>query len=469
MSEKFKEKSIAKIAETNMFEYGSSVIEDRALPDYRDGLKPVHRRILWGMHLLGLRSNAAKQKSAKVSGYVMGEFSPHGDLATYGAMVGMENASVSLIEGQGNWGNFSDPPAAARYTECRLSKYSDFIMLDRECLNVVPMLPNYTNTNKEPLYLPALLPNLLLNGTQGIAVGTTTNIPPFKRKGVVKLVKKALKGKEVSYKDCTKYLKFHYKYGAVCVSPKSDIKEYFKTGDNSLKFSCDLVEDIQKKTLTIIGIDPQFNEEKVYEKLMNHPLVQSFENHCEKDIKFVVKFKRTIGNGKNWNDTIDDIKSILTKSITFKTNVTIRKTRIVEGMKESTATFKKTTVPELINMWVRWRVKLETRRLEYRLSELKKELAYQELLKYAVSKIDIIMKVLKKKTNTLDEDLAKALRITLDQSKVLLDRQIRSLSRLSESKITEKIKELKANIAETKVLLKDPAQSVLISLENQGV
>src|SRR5258707_606402 len=162
-------------------DYAMSVIVARALPDVRDGLKPVHRRVLFGMQELGLASNRAYKKSARIVGEVLGKYHPHGDSAVYDTMVRMAqdfSLRYPLVDGQGNFGSIDgDSPAAMRYTEVRLSRIAEEMLRDLE-RNTVNFAPNFDDTLKEPTVLPALVPNLLVNGTSGIAVGMTTNIPP---------------------------------------------------------------------------------------------------------------------------------------------------------------------------------------------------------------------------------------------------------------------------------------------------
>ena len=167
--------------QTSFLTYAMSVIVDRALPDVRDGLKPVHRRILYSMWKMGLRSNASFKKSARIVGDVLGKYHPHGDLAVYDAMVRMAQEFAMrypLVRGQGNFGSVDgDGAAAMRYTEAKLAGLAEELLFDIE-KETVPFRPNYDGTEQEPVILPGKLPNLLLNGTLGIAVGMATNIPP---------------------------------------------------------------------------------------------------------------------------------------------------------------------------------------------------------------------------------------------------------------------------------------------------
>src|SRR5271168_4679539 len=169
-------------------DYAMSVIIGRALPDVRDGLKPVHRRILFGMYELGLTSTKAYRKCAKIVGEVLGKFHPHGDTPVYDALVRLAqdfNMRYMLVDGQGNFGSVDgDPPAAMRYTEARLAKISEDILADLE-KETVDFIPNFDQTREEPVVLPSRIPNLLVNGASGIAVGMATNIPPHNLREIV--------------------------------------------------------------------------------------------------------------------------------------------------------------------------------------------------------------------------------------------------------------------------------------------
>src|SRR5574341_602865 len=173
---------------SSYLDYAMSVIVGRALPDVRDGLKPVHRRILYGMNEMGLVHNRAYRKSAKIVGEIMGNYHPHGDTAIYDTLVRMAqdfNMRYMLVDGQGNFGSVDgDPPAAMRYTECRPESLADAMMADLP-METVDFVPNYDETTEEPVVLPAPFPNLLVNGSAGIAVGMATNVPPHNLREVI--------------------------------------------------------------------------------------------------------------------------------------------------------------------------------------------------------------------------------------------------------------------------------------------
>ena len=189
--------------------YGHYVLEDRAIPDFRDGLKPVQRRILWSMSELGLHGHrGVLNKSVRVVGDTTGKYHPHGDQSVYGALVSMVHIARPTVFGSGNFGNYTNPPAAYRYTECRLTKYSDAMFFDPlyKADSVTPKVENFDGSEQEPIILSAVLPNLLLNGAFGIGTGSRCAIPAFEAEGVIKLAKLAIQGKTVTANAAMKYL-----------------------------------------------------------------------------------------------------------------------------------------------------------------------------------------------------------------------------------------------------------------------
>jgi DNA gyrase subunit A len=191
-------------------DYAMSVIVSRALPDVRDGLKPVHRRILYAMHELNMRYNAPYKKSARIVGEVLGKYHPHGDSSVYDAMVRMAqdfSMRYRLVDGQGNFGSIDDdPPAAMRYTEARLARIADEMLLDID-KETIDFIPNFDDSLKEPSVLPARLPNLLVNGSSGIAVGMATNIPPHNLTEICDAINYLIENPEASVEELMKFVK----------------------------------------------------------------------------------------------------------------------------------------------------------------------------------------------------------------------------------------------------------------------
>src|SRR5690242_12931423 len=218
-------------------DYAMSVIVGRALPDIRDGLKPVHRRVLFAMHELGLNWNRAYKKSARVVGEVLGKYHPHGDAPVYEALVRMVqefSLRYPLVDGQGNFGSIDgDPPAAMRYTEVRLGAIADEVLgdIDKE---TVDFGPNYDGSMTEPLVLPAKLPNLLVNGSSGIAVGMATNMPPHNLTEVCDAVAAYIENPEITTPEILKIMKGPDFPTAGFIMGRQGIKDYFETGRGSI-------------------------------------------------------------------------------------------------------------------------------------------------------------------------------------------------------------------------------------------
>src|SRR5476649_608448 len=225
-------RTLAEEVESAFLDYSMSVIVSRALPDVRDGLKPVHRRILWAMHDAGLRPDRPFVKCARVVGDVMGRFHPHGDTAIYDALVRLgQDFSLShvLIDKHGNFGSPADPPAAQRYTECRLSVLATEMLAGID-EGTVDFEPSYDASDEEPLVLPSRFPNLLVNGNQGIAVGMATNIPPHNLGEVVDAVVQLIDKPDSNVEDLMKHVKGpDFPTGAIIVG-RSGIRDAYRTG-----------------------------------------------------------------------------------------------------------------------------------------------------------------------------------------------------------------------------------------------
>lgn len=462
--------TIAQFAEEGMKEYGTYVLSSRAIPDYRDGLKPVNRRILWAMYVEGTHHNKPFVKSARTSGNVMGKYHPHG--SSYNAMVNMaqEMNSYPTVEGQGNWGNIlGDGAAADRYTEARISPLGDNLMMEKGYMNVAEMVPNFDGALTEPLYLPALIPYVLLSGINGIAVGTTTNIPPFEINSVMSLVKKILKGKTITPKTCLNTLEFAYRGGAVCVSEDEDLLEYYKTGKGTIRFSCDYTFDKNDDHKFYIDqFTPTFNPDKMKDKLLNSdlPIDSVTDEGDSKGDKIAVCLKTSVPT-KRLEDTAEEVCDLLTASQAYRTNISIRNAIKTTDSKSGKVTFvedhqlKSVTIPELIHMWVDYRVELEAKYLKFLIAKTKSRIEYLNLMRFAISKLDVIFKVLRSKAPNLNEALAKAIKITEDEARTILDKQVRSLSNMSDSDLAKQLKELKDTLSEHKADLKSPEATIL--------
>ena len=278
MAEGIKERVVARYLEEEMkdsyLSYAMSVIVGRALPDIRDGLKPVQRRILYAMHDLHLRYNQSYKKSARIVGECLGKYHPHGDTAVYDALVRMAqdfSLRYPLIDGQGNFGSIDgDPAAAMRYSEARMSRITDYILQDIE-KKTVRFFPNFDNSLSEPEVLPAVLPTLLLNGASGIAVGMATNLPPHNLGEVCDALTYLIDSPNASVKDLCKYIKGpDFPTGGI-ICGRTDILNVYKEGRGRLTVRAKAATEREKnKTQIVITEIPyQLNKTTLIEQIAN--------------------------------------------------------------------------------------------------------------------------------------------------------------------------------------------------------
>lgn len=629
--------------------YGSEVIEQRALPDYRDGLKPVHRYCLYAMYKLHINSSGGFKKSARIIGDVIGKYHPHGDqclkedtlvyllngtietikslterdaveqwvlaydentsevvpalahswrigqktkitykitlsdnsivectnnhpfysihdygwvkakdlrvgdtllggqitpelikslnflykltvssieivehkvevtmydftvdtyanmliptkfhkdgsltmLAThnsaYQALVGItgvkkqgvakgwnsRNCNVPLVEGAGNWGDFIDNAAAYRYTECRLSKFSDLMLLDPDYMAVIDYIPNYDDSEKMPVILPAKLPVMLLNGYQSIAVGVAASCPSFTLESVIDLTKKALSKDKITAKDCAKTLKFEFPYGGNCESDLEELIPVFQ-GKGSASFIPSYSVDQAKKTLTFTSVCPGLMSsgtlQTFLEKLASLKSVKSVDDLTDKKgINYVVVFQRSI---KDINPVVDECLNLAARTDSYDIGVTLRNS-------DGSASFMKTSIPKMLEMWVVWRIELELKVIRRLLLIQKDKLEYNSLLMLAVNNLDIIIASLQVKKDTVNVKidgvvtevnasaayLMKHLKITFAQAMLILNLKLISLRSMEASKIKQTIMGIKQQIKTLEKDLKTPQDRIIKELD----
>ena len=448
--------------------YGSYVVEDRAVPEFRDGLKPVHRAGLWAAHKLNLRHNAKFRKAAKVFGDVIGSYHPHGDQSAYGAIVGLANGKPNLIRGEGNWGSPIDNAAAMRYTECRLSSFSDLFLLDTEYLKVVPTMPNFDGTTTMPLHLPALLPNILLMGNPTApAYGVRAGNPPFGMDGVVKIVRSMLRGKKPTVKMLNKYLEVDFPYGCQDASDEEQWSELLSNGKGSLSFVPDMEavwdhkDKKQAKKILITSFAPGFRGASItkqLDKIANlSDVSKAYPRVSKKDKRagpygclYVIEPSRGISED-DFFDLAEKIQTLLTSKESYDLGCTVKSP-------EGTVKFVRPNFIQFFNTWMKYRIGLETKMIKYLIQDTQEKIEHQEMLLFAVDNRDMLLKLLPKvlKTKNPDEALAKAIKKPIEFAKKILDLQIRRLAALERAGIVGKIKELKVVLKALKKDLKNP-------------
>jgi DNA gyrase subunit A len=434
-------------------DYAMSVITQRALPDVRDGLKPVHRRILFAMHQMGLTAGAKTRKSAAVVGEVLGNFHPHGDASVYDAMVKMAQDFAHrypLIIGQGNFGNIDgDSAAAMRYTEAKMSKVAGELLRDLE-KETVDWRPNYDNTRNEPDVLPAALPNLLLNGTLGIAVGMATNIPPHNLREVVDATIHLIDNPDATTEDLLQFIKGPDFPTAGVAYNQADINHAYLNGRGGVvvRGVAEIVEDKKgafqiiitsipyrvNKAELIIAIADLVREKKVEG-------IRGLRDESAKDIRIVIDLK----NGAQPQKVLNFIYKHTQLEEAFHYNMVA----LVEGVPQTLS------LKSFLEEFVDHRKIVIKRRTEF---DLKKAEAREHILlglKKALDHIDEIIKIIKKSKDIEDskKNLMKEFRFSEIQAQTIVDMKIGRLSGLERKKIEDELKEVQDLIKYLKEVL----------------
>jgi topoisomerase-4 subunit A len=458
------EQTLASFTEGALRTYGSYVVEQRAVPDFRDGLKPVHRAVLWSLSGLGLRSDKPFKKSARTVGDAIGKYHPHGDSAAYDAMVTITNTVPPFVDGQGGFGSPSTPASAQRYTEARMSKFADTFLLDPDYLKVVPYEQNFSNDDQLPLYLPALLPALFfITNIPAPAYGVKAGNPAFSMKSISDVVISMLKGKEYSAKKLCDTLQIYHPFGCIDVSKDEDILEMMTTGKGKVTYAPMIETDIPKRTIylrthvpTTLASDESIN--KTLAKIADIDGVKMAYNSPGKKDKMAGPFGAlsTVVCPKNLDeDRFDEIchkiDNILRSSVTYRLGVTIRR-------KDAPNEFKYLDYVSYFKAWINYRIKLEERLIAYKLDYNETALHLNEVYLFAISNLQELLKILPKILSAEDPDakLAKHFKIPVEDAKIILDRKIRQLSKMDGDTLRDKIKNFKAEIKQLKADAKEP-------------
>ncbi|WQZ33404.1 DNA topoisomerase (ATP-hydrolyzing) subunit A [Helicobacter pylori] len=440
--------------EESYLAYSMSVIIGRALPDARDGLKPVHRRILYAMHELGLTSKVAYKKSARIVGDVIGKYHPHGDNAVYGALVRMAqdfSMRLELVDGQGNFGSIDgDNAAAMRYTEARMTKASEEILRDID-KDTIDFVPNYDDTLKEPDILPSRLPNLLVNGANGIAVGMATSIPPHRIDEIIDALVHVLENPNAELDEILEFVKGpDFPTGGI-IYGKAGIIEAYKTGRGRVKVRAKVhVEKTKNKEIIVLDEMPfQTNKAKLVEQISDLAREKQIEGISEvrdesdrEGIRVVIELKR---------DAMSEIVlNHLYKLTTMETTFSIILLAIYN--KEP----KIFTLLELLRLFLNHRKTIIIRRTIFELEKAKARAHILEGYLIALDNIDEIVRLIK--TSQSPETAKNALmeRFTLSeiQSKAILEMRLQRLTGLERDKIKEEYQNLLEFINDLNGILK---------------
>ncbi len=465
--------SIKDFTEQAYLNYSMYVILDRALPHVGDGLKPVQRRIIYAMSELGLKASSKFKKSARTVGDVLGKFHPHGDSACYEAMVLMAQPfsyRYTLLEGQGNWGSPDDPKsfAAMRYTESRLSQYAD-LLLGELGQGTVDWAPNFDGSLDEPVILPAQVPNVLMNGTTGIAVGMATDIPPHNLTEVLKATIHLIDNPKARVSDLCKFIKGpDYPTDAEIITPRKDINAMYKKGGGSIRMRA--VYEKDGEDIIINALPHQASPAKILEQIASQmqakklPMVVDLRDESDHENP-----TRLVVVRKNKDVDADELMTHL-----FATTDLERSYRVNMNLIDLNGRPGTMNLLDILQNWLTFRSATVTRRLEYRLGKVNRRLHLLDASLIAFLNLDEVIRIIRKEEKP-KEKLIKRFKLDEVQADYILDTRLRQLARLEEMKIKAEQKELRAEGKEldavlgSKARLKTMIKSELKAvLENYG-
>ncbi|HEX4997214.1 MAG TPA: DNA gyrase subunit A [Terriglobia bacterium] len=440
-------------------DYAMSVIIGRALPDVRDGLKPVHRRILFGMHEMGLASNRAYRKCAKIVGEVMGNYHPHGDAAIYDTLVRMAqdfSFRYPLVDGQGNYGSIDgDPPAAMRYTEARMAAMAEALLedIDKETVDFVP---NYDEEREEPSYLPSKVPNLLVNGGGGIAVGMATNMPPHNLNEVCEAAIHLIEQPSAKLEDIVRIIPGPDFPTAGFIYGRSGIRQAYRTGRGQITMRARAVIERAAKdrdVIVITEIPYQVNKARLIEKiaeLVNDKKIEGISDirdESDRDgMRIVVELKR----GEPAAIVLNNLYKLTAMQSTFG----VINLAIVHGQP------RVLTLMELLRNFIEHRVDVVRRRSQFELRQAEARAHILEGLQKALDHIDAIIALIRAARNAAEarEGLVRQYEFTEIQAKAILEMQLQRLTGLERQKIIDELNEIRLRIAELKEILGNEAR-----------
>jgi len=437
-------------------DYSMYVILDRALPAISDGLKPVQRRIIYAMSELGLSAVSKHKKSARTVGDVIGKFHPHGDSACYEAMVHMAQPFTyryPVVDGQGNWGSQDDPKsfAAMRYTEAKLTRYSE-VLLRELGDGTVDWQPNFDGTMEEPVILPARLPNLLLNGTTGIAVGMATDVPPHNLREVAAACIHLLEDPEASTRALMKHVKGpDLPTGAEIVSPRADLIDFYEKGTGSYKARA--VYEIEDGNVIVTRLPHQVSGTRVQEQIAQQmrekklPMLEDLRDESDHEhptrLVLVPRSNRV------------DLEQLMAHL--FATTDLERNYRVNLNVIGLDGRPKVVGLKAMLAEWLVFRIATVTRRLEHRLDKVAKRLHILEGLLAVYLNLDEVIRIIRREDEPKPV-LMKRFKLSEEQTEAILETKLRHLARLEEMKIRDEQKKLDEERAELEGILQSKAK-----------
>ena len=451
--------SLEEEMKSSYIDYSMSVIVARALPDVRDGLKPVHRRVLFGMHELGVAYNKPYKKSARIVGEVLGKYHPHGDTAVYDTMVRMVqdfSLRYPLVDGQGNFGSVDgDSPAAMRYTEARLARIADEMLRDLD-KNTVDFTPNFDDSLQEPVVLPSYLPNLLVNGSSGIAVGMATNIPPHNLSEVIDGLIALIKDPDITIKKLMKHVTAPDFPTAGIIYGYEGVKSAFETGRGRLVIRAKAnIETLKnnRENIVITELPYQVNKANLIEKIaelvragkLND--ISNIRDESDRDgMRVVIELKRDAQPAIVLNQ--------LFKHTQMQNTFGVIMLALVHGIP------KVLNLKEMMHHFLNHRMEVLVRRTQYDLDAAERRAHILEGYIIALDNIDAVIETIKKSKDveTAKNNLMKKFRLSEIQAKAILDMRLQRLTGLERKKIEDEYKETIKLIERLKGIIKSEEQ-----------
>jgi DNA gyrase subunit A len=456
--------SLAEEARRRYINYALSVITSRALPDVRDGLKPVQRRILYGMwNDLNLSFDSKYQKCAQVVGAIMGRYHPHGDASIYDALVRMAqdfSLRYPLVDGHGNFGSLDgDSAAAYRYTECRLEKLATELLTEIE-RKTVDFRPTYDGTRDEPIVIPSRVPQLLMNGTTGIAVGMATNIPPHHLGELVDALVALVDNPELQTKDLLKWVKGpDFPTGGQILNDKKELREIYETGQGSIRIRGEWdTEDLKRggQQIIVTSIPYTVNKSTLVAKIgelvreRKLPLITDVRDESTKDVRIVLELK------KDANPEL--VMAYLYKHTTLQTNFGVNLTCLVPSKDNpEVGTPQRLDLKSILQYFLDFRFEVVTRRFQHELGELQKRVHILEGFEKAYDALDEIIRIIRQSEGKQDAAKKLMARFKMDEIQVdaILEMKLYKLARLEILVVEKELKEKRAEIKRIEGILRD--------------
>jgi DNA gyrase subunit A len=448
---------------SSYLDYAMSVIVSRALPDVRDGLKPVHRRILYGMDGLGLHYNSSYKKSARIVGDVMGKYHPHGDAPIYESMVRMAqdfSMRYRLVDGQGNFGSMDDdPPAAMRYTEARLAKIAEEMLIDID-KETVDFMPNFDGDLKEPTVLPARVPNLMVNGSSGIAVGMATNIPPHNLSEICDAISYLISDPEADVDDLMKIVKGpDFPTGGIILG-RQGIKSAYASGQGKIVIQAKVTDETLRggrQQLIISELPYQTNKAALVERIAELARERRIEGISDvRDESDRHGMRVVIGLRKDAQPT--KICNNLYKYTPMRSAFFINMLALVDGQP------RVINLKEALTCYIDFRREVITRRSQFELQKAKDRAHILEGFRIALDHLDAVIQTIRKAetVDTARNSLMEKFKLSQIQAQAILDMQLRRLAQLEQKKIVDEYTEVVKNIAYLEGLLENPKKILFL-------